>query len=258
MHELPLVFFTVFGQAAVGIFLLSLLAFTTKQISDVQLKTANIVAAALLLVGSAIGGLHMGQPLRAFNLLFGLGRSPMSNEIILSGLFMACAAATVALSFMPGKESLYKLANKATVLAGLLFAWSIPQVYQLATVASWDTAHTSLQMWLTVLVAGGAFALMLGAHKLGFATLAVGALVSLAAKPNYIGFVTQAAPELAVNQYSLWGAQAVALLVAVLIGCGIFSQKGAAKPLLIAGAGVMLVGELIGRIAFYNLWAIPM
>lgn len=41
MHELPLVFFTVFGQAAVGIFLLSLLAYTTKQISDVQLKTAT-------------------------------------------------------------------------------------------------------------------------------------------------------------------------------------------------------------------------
>ncbi|MGF1680470.1 dimethyl sulfoxide reductase anchor subunit family protein [Photobacterium minamisatsumaniensis] len=258
MHELPLVFFTVFGQAAAGIFVLSLLAHTTKQIDAEQLKKANLVAAILLVIGSAIGGLHMGQPLRAFNLLFGLGRSPMSNEIVLSGLFMACAAATVALSYLPGKETLQKFSNQLTVVSGLLFAGSIPQVYQLATVASWDTAHTTLQMWLSVLVIGGAFSLMLGAQKIGVATLTVGALISLFAKPDYIGFVTQVVPDLAVQQYGLWGMQAAALLIAVAIGGYALTQKTVAKPLLITGAGVILAGELIGRIAFYNLWAISM
>lgn len=258
MHELPLVFFTVFGQAAVGIFLLSFVAFGVKQISSEQLKLANIIATALLAVGSAIGGLHMGQPLRALNLLSGLGRSPMSNEIVLSAVFMAFAGATVLLSLIGGKESLRKLCNGLAVVSGLLFAWSITQVYQLATVASWNTPHTSLQMWLTVLVVGGTFAVMAGAHKVGTAAITGGVLVSLAAKPDYIGFVTQQVPELAVQQYMLWGLQSVMLVVAAAVCLIALVRKEVMKPVLIGGAAMVLVGELLGRIAFYNLWAIPM
>lgn len=258
MHELPLVFFTVFGQAAVGIFLLSLLAFSAKQISSEQLKLANIIATALLAVGSAIGGLHMGQPLRALNLLAGLGRSPMSNEIILSGVFMAFAGATALLSLIGGKESLRKLCNVFAVVSGLLFAWSITQVYQLETVASWNTLHTSLQMWLTVVLVGGAFAVMTGAHKAGTVAIIGGVLVSLVTKPDYIGFVTQQAPELAVQQYTLWGLQAVMLVIAAAVCLVTLMRKETMKPLIIGGAAVVLVSELLGRIAFYNLWAIPM
>lgn len=50
------------------------------QIDEQQLRNANILALILMLVGLGIGGLHVGQPLRFFNMLLGVGRSPMSNE----------------------------------------------------------------------------------------------------------------------------------------------------------------------------------
>jgi len=258
MHELPLVFFTVFGQAAVGIFLLSFLTFSMGQITSAQLKVANLSAIVLLAIGSAIGGLHMGQPLRALNLLAGLGRSPMSNEIVLSGVFFACAGATVLLSLKSEQEKLRKLCNALTVISGLLFAWSITQVYQLATVASWDTAHTSLQMWLTVLVTGGMFAVLFGAKKIGAVAASAGVLISIGSKPDYIGFVTEQVPALAAQQHTLWGIQAVTLVIGMAICLIALVRSNTMKPALMCGAAAVLVGELIGRIAFYNLWAIPM
>ncbi len=50
---------------------------------------------------------------------------------------------------------------------GLAFVWSIPQVYNIATVANWFTVFTTVQMWMTLLVAGGALAILFGAQRLG-------------------------------------------------------------------------------------------
>jgi anaerobic dimethyl sulfoxide reductase subunit C (anchor subunit) len=38
-------------------------------------------------VGVLLGIFHVGQPLRALNMLLRVGHSPMSNEIMLSALF---------------------------------------------------------------------------------------------------------------------------------------------------------------------------
>jgi anaerobic dimethyl sulfoxide reductase subunit C (anchor subunit) len=113
-------------------------------------------------------------------------------------------------------------------------------------------------MWLTVVLVGGAFAVMTGAHKVGTVAIIGGVLVSLVTKPDYIGFVTQQAPELAVQQYTLWGLQAVMLVIAAAVCLVTLMRKETMKPLIIGGAAVVLVSELLGRIAFYNLWAIPM
>lgn len=257
MHELPLVFFTVFGQTAVGLFALAFIAKEMGKIDSDTLKKANLVAAALIFIGSAIGGLHMGQPLRALNLIFGLGRSPMSNEIILSGVFMGLAGATVVLTFL-GREALARIANLATVGAGLAFAWSIPQVYQLATVAPWNTGHTALQMWMTVVVAGSAMAVAFGSGRIALFTLVAGALVSVAAKPDYVGFVVKQAPSLASAQYMLWAFQVLTILIALAAGIFYATKENAPKALAFSAAVLVIVGELVGRVAFYNLWQIPM
>ncbi|MDM7486104.1 MAG: dimethyl sulfoxide reductase anchor subunit, partial [Vibrio metschnikovii] len=65
MHELPLVFFTVLGQTAVGMMLLAFIAGLVGQITNAQRHKINLVAVILFAVGMAIGGLHMGQPQRA-------------------------------------------------------------------------------------------------------------------------------------------------------------------------------------------------
>lgn len=184
MHELPLVFFTVLGQTAVGLFTLVWLSNKLGMTTPQQLKQANIVGLILVMAGLLIGTLHVGQPLRAINMLLGVGRSPMSNEILLSGLFVAMACGTVFFSTLMKNSLLATLCNFATVLVGLAFAWSITQVYQLTTVPNWDTSYTSLQLWMTVLVGGGAFAMLTGARQLGAIALLAGAIVTLVNKPG--------------------------------------------------------------------------
>lgn len=119
MHELPLVFFTVLGQTAVGLFTLAWLSNKLGMTTPLQLKQANIVGLILVMAGLLIGTLHVGQPLRAINMLLGVGRSPMSNEILLSGLFVAMACGTVFFSTLVKNSLLAALCNFATVLVGL-------------------------------------------------------------------------------------------------------------------------------------------
>ncbi len=79
MHELPLVFFTVLGQTAVGLFALALVSHKLGMTTALQLKHANIIGLILMIAGLIVGTLHVGQPLRAATMLMGVGRSPMSN-----------------------------------------------------------------------------------------------------------------------------------------------------------------------------------
>ncbi|AJJ01013.1 DMSO reductase anchor subunit family protein [Yersinia pseudotuberculosis IP 32953] len=258
MHELPLVFFTVLGQTAVGLFTLVWLSNKLGMTTPLQLKQANIVGLILVMAGLLIGTLHVGQPLRAINMLLGVGRSPMSNEILLSGLFVAMACGTVFFSTLVKNSLLAALCNFATVLVGLTFAWSITQVYQLTTVPNWDTSYTSLQLWMTVLVGGGAFAMLTGARQLGAIALLAGAIVTLVNKPGYLTFLGQGSAELSSQQTLFWGIQILLLVLGVFVAAAALLKDKIPRATLAVCASALIIGELAGRIAFYNLWQIPM
>ncbi|HGS4461468.1 TPA: dimethyl sulfoxide reductase anchor subunit family protein [Vibrio metschnikovii] len=270
MHELPLVFFTVLGQTAVGMMLLAFIAGLVGQITNAQRHKINLVAVILFAVGMAIGGLHMGQPQRAINLLFGLFRSPMSNEIVLSGLYFGCAFLTVALSaprlrdILKSKfnvtvtDTLHQWLNGIAVLLGLAFAWSITQVYQLATVPAWNSHYTSLHLWLTVAISGGMCALALGAKRLGALAIIVGAAISFATRTGYMAFLTEQVPHLVNAQTMFWYTYLFAMTIALVLALWVLLKKQAVKPLLFSGAALMILGELASRITFYNLWWITM
>ncbi|EPL6453241.1 MULTISPECIES: dimethyl sulfoxide reductase anchor subunit family protein [Providencia] len=258
MHELPLVFFTVLGQTAAGLFLLAYLSRKMGSIDDKQLKTANIVAFIVMLIGLVIGGLHVGQPLRFFNMLLGVGRSPMSNEAFLSGVFVGCAAATLFFTLFFKNAVLRELSNIAAVVSGLAFVWSIPQVYNIATIANWNTGYTTLQMWMTMLVGGGALAIAIGARGLGLASFLIGTFAIFASRAGYQAFLTETGPVLSGEQTGFWGFQVVVLAIALAAFVGIALKQRAPKATLATCAAAVLLAELAGRIAFYNLWQITM
>ncbi|MDE1515160.1 MULTISPECIES: dimethyl sulfoxide reductase anchor subunit family protein [Vibrio] len=270
MHELPLVFFTVLGQTAVGMMVLAFIAGLLGQITHAQRHKINLVAMILLAVGMVLGGLHMGQPLRAFNLLFGLFRSPMSNEIVLSGLYFGGVCLTVALSAtrlratlqaklnVTVTDTLHQWLNGITALLGLAFAWSITQVYQLATVPAWNSHYTSLHLWLTVAISGGMCALGLGVKRLASLVVIIGAVVSLATRTGYMAFLTEQVPDLVSAQMVYWYTYWFSIAIALALAVWVLLKKQAVKPLLFSGALIMIIGELASRIAFYNLWWITM
>lgn len=258
MHELPLVFFTVLGQSAAGLFLLAYLSKKMGLIDEVQLKTANLIAFVVMVIGLGIGGLHVGQPLRFFNMLLGVGRSPMSNEAFLSGVFVGCAAATLFFTLFYKQALLRELANIATVVTGLAFVWSIPQVYNIATIANWNTGYTTLQMWATMFVGGGALAIAIGARGLGIASFLVGTFAIFASRAGYQAFLSETGSTLSAEQTGFWGFQVIVLTIALAGFIGMTLKQRTPKFTLVACAAAVLLAELSGRIAFYNLWQITM
>ncbi|MEQ4923004.1 dimethyl sulfoxide reductase anchor subunit family protein [Proteus hauseri] len=258
MHELPLVFFTVLGSSAAGLFLIAYISKKLGQIDQNQLRNANILALILMLIGLGIGGLHVGQPLRFFNMLLGVGRSPMSNEAFLSGVFTGFAFATVALTVMKKWNGLREVCNLFTVIFGLAFVWSIPQVYHIATIANWNTDYTTLQFWMTLLVGGGVLAMATGARRLGALSFIIGAIITLATRSGYVSFLGFTGPELSAEQTVFWGFQLAVLALGIVIVGFTALKAQASKMTLATCAAAVIIAELSGRIAFYNLWHITM
>lgn len=110
MHELPLVFFTVFTQSAVGAFILLLIGGAMGLVAPRRKAIGLFSVMCLFGLGVVVGTFHVGQPLRALNMLLRVGHSPMSNEIVLSAAFAA----------LGGLGALGLLLNRATPLCNAL------------------------------------------------------------------------------------------------------------------------------------------
>lgn len=110
MHELPLVFFTVFTQSAVGAFILLLIGGAMGLVAPRRKAIGLFSVMCLFGLGVIVGIFHVGQPLRALNMLLRVGHSPMSNEIVLSAAFAA----------LGGLGALGLLLNRATPLCNAL------------------------------------------------------------------------------------------------------------------------------------------
>ncbi|MBY5946937.1 dimethyl sulfoxide reductase anchor subunit family protein [Photobacterium rosenbergii] len=259
MHELPLVFFTVLAQAAAGAYLILILSQPANGMDERRLSVGILVSMALLSVGMLVGMFHLGVPIRAFNLLAGVGRSPMSNEILLGGAFAGFGILVgLAGLFNKGTAAQRKALRWVTVIFAIAFVATIPKVYQLSTVAAWNTSHTTIQMLASVFITGGALAAVLGAFRHGAAVSIAAVFVTLALRFDYITFVTGVEPILAAEQSALWVTQAVTLLIGGALAFFALMKQKSAPPLLLSACGLVIVGELVGRVSFYNLWAITM
>lgn len=256
MHELPLVFFTVFTQSAVGAFILLLIGGALGQIDPRRMAVGLFSVMCLFGIGVLLGIFHVGQPLRALNMLLRVGHSPMSNEIVLSAVF----------AIVGGLGSLGLLLNRGVALCkglvwlaaivGVVFIIAIPQIYQLPTVVTWRTSYTTAMMILTPLIGGGILAGLFGL-RLGLLISVLAILVSFCLRPGYMSTLMTADGALTAAQASWFTAQAVLLAVGV-VGVVAWARLKTHVSVLAATALVVIVAELVGRIAFYNLWTLPM
>ena len=129
MHELPLVFFTVFTQSAVGAFILLLIGGAMGLIEPRRMAIGLFSVMCLFGVGVVLGTIHVGQPLRALNMLFRVGSSPMSNEIVLSACFAAAGGlGSLGLLLNRGGAMLCKVLVWLAAAIGVVFIFAIPRI----------------------------------------------------------------------------------------------------------------------------------
>lgn len=257
MHELPLVFFTVFTQSAVGAFILLLIGGTLGQIEARRMAIGLFCAMCLFGLGVLLGIFHVGQPLRALNMLLRVGHSPMSNEIVLSAAFAALGGlGSLGLLLNRGATGLCKALAWLAAVVGVVFILAIPQIYQLPTVATWSTSYTTVMMVLTALIGGGVLAGLFGL-RLGLLVSGLAILVSLSLRSAYMATLMSADGVLTAAQSSWFTAQA-ALLALGIVGIVVWVRLKANPAVLAMTALAIVAAELVGRIAFYNLWTLPM
>lgn len=258
MHELPLVFFTVFTQSAVGAFILLLIGGTLGKIDARRTAIGLFASMCLFALGLGMAAFHLGQPLRAMNVLFRVGTSPMSNEIALSSLYGALGGlAALGLLLNRGAKKLFTILAWLAVVTGVVFLFAVPRIYQLPTVVTWRSSYTLVMMILTPLIGGGALAALLGLPRIGLSVSVLGILASFCLRPGYMSTLMSADGPLTSAQTSWFTAQAL-LLAAGVVGAFVSGRFKLGQPVLAATVLVVIAAELAGRIAFYNLWVLPM
>lgn len=275
MHELPLVFFTVLAQGTVGLFLvLACLLMVNSDTNRQQLLNKLLMVVLVLLgVSGAAAMTHLGQPLRAMNVVFGLEHlSALSVEIITTSLFGGAVFTYVAMVHFGILAKLQKLVLAGAMGLGVLLLLAIANVYTLATVPAWNSGWTIFQFVMTAFVVGiPAAALMLrsqsaslGAFQknadralatLGFITLGL----VLVGYPLYLFWLGQV--DLPANPFGLFdyhGRLILARLALLFAGLGVWVMaatrgNNTAVGLAAVSTALVLAAELCGRVFFYDM-----
>lgn len=265
LHELPLIIFTVLAQSVVGAWLLFSWALCRPNATQSKqyLHKAMFVLLVLLGIGFFCSILHLGSPFRAFNSLNRVGSSMLSNEIASGAVFFTFAGLYWLLGIL-GKmpEGLEKIWLILTALLGLVFMYMMNNVYHINTVPTWNSALTSWQFYLTVIIGGSALGYALlnaNPHKeyrlcyvpyLYLTGLFFAVIVTIyqAFGLGHIHSSVQQAVELAPDFANLQALRFTLLALAAIALCKLPKTWA-----LGVAAFAVIFAEMIGRLLFYAL-----
>jgi anaerobic dimethyl sulfoxide reductase subunit B (iron-sulfur subunit) len=137
--EIPLVAFTLLGQMAAGMAVLSF--FSGPLITPLLITLGGLIGLAGL---AAL--LHLGTPSHAWRAVLHLKKSSLSREILVFVLFGGSWFLSLAL---PGMGKLPLTA------CGIALVYSMAQVYRLRSIPAWNTNRTLLAFTISALLLGG-------------------------------------------------------------------------------------------------------
>ena len=167
MHEWPLLIFTVAVPSSIGGMLFlwfaqNLLKKDSENDLFTMMKWPLVVIAGISIIGLIASFLHLGKPTHAINAIRGFGTSWMSNEIVVTGLFIGLACLTAALAFY--QKKINPALMLITGIVGLVDIFCMGQLYSITRVSGWDHINTFLVFYGTAFTLGP----VLGASLLVF------------------------------------------------------------------------------------------
>lgn len=266
MHELPLVFFTLFTAASVGTTFNFVLANQSFKFEE-QFKL-YFYAILVLVVAGLCAFTHLGQPQRPFNVIFGLAHlSPMSLEILSVGIYGGILSVMMLFNFKYkefkycGKEKLVKISYPVLFCGALLAGLSVPNAYYFDTVKYWYNGWTWYNYLMSIMVLGFAFyeifnLVMYREFKLSKQKVAAISVIYVASAVYYYLTVSG---QLVIDpndfQY-LWMYKVKCVLASLFLVLSLVSfalKDKFVKTVFIIQASFVIFAELFGRIFFYEL-----
>ena len=227
---------------------------------------------SVVLVGFIASATHLGTPANALHVFTGIGRSPLSNEVLAAVAFLFLAGSYWMAAF---KERFPDSLARPWLLLGIAAACALvictSMAYAVRTVPTWDTAFTPMNLALGALLAGPVLGLLFleaararpRALEMALAGIACVALAAgcavLAAHAESMGGIANngvAATALAPH----YGAAVVAHLVLGALGVAAAAwsvRRGQPERLTlilrIAAAALTFSAVFVTRIGFYHL-----
>lgn len=143
--------------SCVALFILARRSLPEKQAE--RLSHALALPLAVVWAGFIASATHLGTPSNALHVISGVGRSPLSNEVVAAVMFLFFAGIYWLHSFSvrPSRVVARLLLCAALASAAALLTFT-SVAYSVATVPSWDTWHASANIWFSGLLAGPSLA----------------------------------------------------------------------------------------------------
>lgn len=158
--ELPLAVFTTLAPIGAAGFIAFAVITLTAQTAGAQSKYVDKMSLApfiVALAGFAASALHLANPLKAAGVIAGIGSSPLTNEVMVGGVFMAVAFVYVALAFTGKLDGIRKPYGIVVAVLAVVFCIFVGLAYMIPTISSWNTALLPLQIVGYALVGGCGF-----------------------------------------------------------------------------------------------------
>jgi len=164
-QEITLVLFTTLAPVGVGACVIICILLVANRRMDPRersrLEHLTIIPLVMAMVGLIASATHLGTPSNALYVLTGVGRSPMSNEVLAAIVFLALTGLHWLYSFaLAPNRLLQRIWCCAQVLAGLVCIGTIALAYDEPTIITWSTVYVPLNIWLAALSGGPLVALL--------------------------------------------------------------------------------------------------
>lgn len=171
LNEITLVLFTTIAPAGVMGYLamaLAIVAARDEARAD-AISRYLVVPLVLAISGLIVSATHLGTPANALYVITGIGRSPLSNEVVAAVAFLALGGVYWILSFRDDLRRRFRIAwLAATAVAGFAFVGFIAVAYSVPSVPTWSLPTAPLTLWLNALSSGplvGLFGLLLARQE---------------------------------------------------------------------------------------------
>lgn len=121
----------------------------------VRLDRMMALPFSVVLVGFIASATHLGTPANALHVFSGIGRSPLSNEVLAAVAFLFLVGSYWMMAFKERfPDALAKPWLVLAMIAGVALVTCTSIAYAVRTVPTWDTAFTPANLVLGALLAG--------------------------------------------------------------------------------------------------------
>ena len=158
-----LALFTSLAPAGVIAFFALALARLSVRNHEAAVRIDRMIALpfSVALVGFIASATHLGTPANALHVFSGIGRSPLSNEVLAAVGFLFLVGSYWMMAF---KERFPNAVAKPWLVlacvAGVVLIACTSTAYSVATVPTWDTPYTPANLVLSALLAGPVLGLL--------------------------------------------------------------------------------------------------